>query len=222
MGNLIWQVNVSLDGFADHTAVIADDELFEFSTRQMDKMDMLLFGRVTYQLMEGWHQTPDDPGASKKMVEFANKFNSMPKVIFSRTLQQTGWTNERLVRDNVVEEVIRLKQQSGKDLSIGGLDLPQALARQGLIDEYLLLLHPLIVGKGKRLFEGLEEKINLKLIDTKTLSPVSSFCAIRLKSSRRHSILTTPYYPSLRRGGLVLLRVGVGLRSTLFNILRTH
>lgn len=167
MRKLIWQMNVSLDGFADHTVAIADDELFDFSTRQMEKMDMLLFGSVTYELMECWHQTPDDPNATKKMLEFANKFNAMPKVIFSRTLLKTKRENERLVKDNAIEEIKKLKQQSGKDMSIAGLRFPQELVRRGLIDEYLLLLQPVVVGNGKRLFGDLEDKINFKLIETK-------------------------------------------------------
>jgi dihydrofolate reductase len=165
MRKLIWQMNVSLDGFADHTVAIADDELHDFSTRQMEKMDMLLFGRVTYELMEFWHQTPND--STKKMLEFANKFNAMPKVIFSRTLPKIKRKNERLVKDNAIEEIKKLKQQSGKDMSIAGLSFPQELVRQGLIDEYLLLLQPVVVGKGKRLFGDLEDKINFKLIETK-------------------------------------------------------
>lgn len=168
MRKLVWQMNVSLDGFADHTVAIADDELHEFATDQMDRMDILLFGRVTYQLMDVWHQIPADPKATKAMIEFALKFNAMPKIVFSRTLRETERENERLVRNNAVEEIIRLKQQSGKDLSIVGLSLAHELARQGLIDEYLLLLHPVIVGKGRRLFDGLGDRISLRLIDTKT------------------------------------------------------
>jgi dihydrofolate reductase len=177
MRKLIWQINVSLDGFADHTVVVADDDLFEFSTSQMDAVDTLLFGRVTYQLMEGWHQTPDDPKATKKMIEFANKFNAMPKVVFSRTLQKTARENEKLVADNVVEEITRLKQQSGKNLSITGLALPQDLMRHRLIDEYLLLLQPVKVGKGKRLFDGMEDETSFKLIETKTF--MSGVIALR-------------------------------------------
>ncbi len=188
MRKLIWQMSVSLDGYADHTEVIADtspeafDELFDFTTKQWDQMDFLLFGRVTYQLMEVWHKVPEDPNATKKMIEFANKFNAMPKIVFSRSLQKTVRENERLIRDNVIEEIIKLKQQSGKDLSIGGLNLPQEFIRHGLIDEYLLLLQPHILGKGKRLFDGLEEKIKLKLINTVTFQ--SGVVVLRYSSEK--------------------------------------
>ncbi len=184
MRKLIWQVTVSLDGFADHTVVHADDELdelFEFSINQMDEMEFLLFGRVTYQLMEVWHQTPDDPKATKKMIEFANKFNAKPKIIFSRSLQEVR-ENERLVKKDAVEEVIKLKQQSGKNLLISGLALPQEFIRQGLIDEYLLLILPTIVGKGKRLFDNLEDRKSLKLIYTNTFK--SGVVVLRYSSEK--------------------------------------
>lgn len=188
MRKLIWQMNVSLDGYADHTEVMADNsseaynEVFDFTIKQMDQMDFLLFGRVTYQLMEGWHKTPEDPNATKEMIEFANKFNAMPKIIFSRSLQNTVRENERLIKDNVIEEIIKLKQQSGKNLSIGGLNLPQEFIRHGLIDEYLLLLQPHILGKGKRLFDGLEERIKLKLINTVTFQ--SGVVVLRYSSEK--------------------------------------
>jgi len=163
------QMNVSLDGVADHTVAIADDELHEFAASQLDNVDTLLFGRVTYQLMESyWPYAYRDPKATKSMIEFANKFNAMPKIVFSRTLRKIEGKNTRLVRNNVVEEVIRLKQQSGKNLSIGGISICQEFMRHGLIDEYLLLVQPVIWGKGKRLFDGLKDRTKLKLIDTKT------------------------------------------------------
>lgn len=163
-------MNISLDGFADHTvAVAADDELHDFFTDLLNNVDTMLFGRVTYQLMESyWPHAPQDPKATKSMIDFAHKINSMPKVVFSKTLEKAEWNNSRLVRDNVVDEVIKLKQQPGKDLSIGGLSICQNFMRHGLIDEYWLLVQPVIWGNGKRLFDGLKDRINLKLVDMKT------------------------------------------------------
>jgi dihydrofolate reductase len=168
MRKLIWQMNVSLDGFADHTVAIADDELLEFSASQMENMDILLFGRVTYQLMEGWHHMQGDPNATKGMIEFAKKFVVKPKIVFSRTLQKTERKNEKLVKEDIIEVIKQLKQQPGKNLSIAGLDLPHKLIRQGLIDEYLFLVQPVIVGKGNRLFEGIQDRIELRFLETKT------------------------------------------------------
>lgn len=162
-------MNVSIDGFADHTvAVAADDELHDFFNDLLDDVETLLFGRVTYQLMETyWPHAPEDPQASRSIIAFANKFNAMPKIVFSRTLQRADWNNTRLVRGNVAEEVIKLKQAPGKNLSIGGLSICQELMRLGLVDEYWLLVQPVIWGKGRRLFDGLNERINLRLVDTK-------------------------------------------------------
>lgn len=167
---LVLSINVSLDGFADHTMAIADDELHEFFSGVLDNTGIMLFGRVTYQLMESyWPHAHRDPKATKSMLDFADKFNAIPKIVFSRTLQRADWNNTRLIRDNMVEEVIRLKQQSGKDISIGSISIAQEFMRRGMIDEYRLLVHPVVVGRGRRLFDGLNDRIDLKLTDTKTL-----------------------------------------------------
>lgn len=169
MRNLFLAINVSLDGFADHTVAIADDELHEFYSGLLDNTDIALFGRVTYQLMESyWPHAHRDSEATKSILDFADKFNAIPKIVFSRTLQKAGWNNTRLVRDNMVEEVTKLKQQPGKNILIGGLSICQEFMRHGLIDEYRIVVHPVIVGKGKRLFDGLNDRIALKLVDTKT------------------------------------------------------
>jgi dihydrofolate reductase len=169
MRNLFLAINVSLDGFADHTVAIADDELHEFYGGLLDNTDIALFGRITYQMMESyWPHAHGDPKATKSTLDFADKFNAIPKIVFSRTLQKAEWNNTRLVRDNMVEEVIQLKQQPGKDISLGGISIAQEFMRHGLIDEYWLAIHPVIMGKGRRLFDGLNDRINLKLVDIKT------------------------------------------------------
>ncbi len=167
--NIFLAINVSLDGFADHTVAIADDELHEFYGGLLDNTDIALFGRITYQMMESyWPHAHRDPKATKSVLGFADKFNEIPKIVFSRTLQKAEWNNTRLIRDNMVEEVIRLKQQPGKNIMIGGISICQEFMRRGLIDEYRLVVHPVIVGKGRRLFDDLNDRINLKLIDTRT------------------------------------------------------
>ena len=169
MRKLFFSINVSLDGFADHTVAIADDELHEFFTNQFNILDTILFGRVTYQLFESyWPNAPKDPQATRSMIAFAHKLNAMPKVVFSRTLQKVDWNNARLSNGDMVEEVLKLKQGNGKSLSIGGISAIQTFMKLKMVDEFWLLVHPVIVGRGRRLFDGVDEKLDLKLVDTKT------------------------------------------------------
>jgi len=169
MRKLVLSINLSLDGFADHTvAVAADDELHEFFSGLLDDTDIALFGRVTYQLMESyWPHVHQDPKATRGMLEFADKFNAVSKIVFSRTLQKAEWNNTRLVRDNMLDEVIHLKQQPGKNISLGGISTSQEFMRRGLIDEYWLAVQPVVVGKGKRLFDHLTGIMNPRFVDTK-------------------------------------------------------
>ena len=167
MRKLILQINMTLDGFADHTAVVADAEMHDFWTRQLDSVDTLLYGRVTYKLMEYWHTAKNDPSLPKSLVKFAEKFIAKPKVVFSHTLS-SGRDNERFVNTDPFEEVQRLKKQPGKNMSISGISLSNEFMKRGLIDEYLLLIHPVVAGKGRRLFDGVEN-LKLKLLNTKKL-----------------------------------------------------
>jgi dihydrofolate reductase len=166
MRKLIYQVNVSLDGFADHTAGIVDAELHDFFTAQYDGIDTQLLGRVTYELMEYWHHVKDDPAATKDMLRFAERYLATPKVVFSRTLAGPLHAGERLVSGDPAAEVARLKRLPGKNMAIGGISLAGEVIRKGLVDEYLILVHPVIAGKGRRLFEGLQDRTLLKLIGT--------------------------------------------------------
>ena len=169
MRKLIFSINVSLDGFADHTVAIADDELHEYSTDQLNTLDAVLFGRVTYQLFESyWPHASEDPQATESDVAFADKINAMPKIVFSRTLRKVDWNNARLSNGDMVEEVLKMKQGDGKSLSIGGISTIQTFMKLNMVDEFWLLVHPVIVGSGRRLFDGLNEKLDLKLVDTKT------------------------------------------------------
>lgn len=186
MRKLIFSMNVSLDGYADHTVAIADDELHEFANDLMDTVDILLFGRVTYELMESyWPNARNDPRATPSMIAFADRINAKPKIVFSRTLQAAGWAHTRLVKSHIVEEVVKLKQQPGKDLSIGGISLCQEFMRLGLVDGYWLLVQPVIIGKGRRLFEGLGKRVDLELVDTKTFKSGVVVLHYRPAGSRR-------------------------------------
>ena len=170
MRKLIFFMLVSLDGFYEgpgHTIDWhnVDEEFNEFANAQLDSVDMLLFGRVTYELMAAYWPTPaaarDDPVTAAAM-------NRLPKIVFSRTLSQAAWQNTRLVRDNAAGEVTKLKAQPGKDLIIfGSSDLSVTLIEHGLIDEFRIMLNPVALGNGKTLFKGLQSRLNLELINTR-------------------------------------------------------
>jgi dihydrofolate reductase len=165
---LVMALNVSLDGYADHTVAIADNELHEFFSGLLDETGIELFGRVTYQMMETyWPYAHQDPTASKSTLNFADKFNAIPKIVFSSTLEKAEWNNTTLVSSNALEYVAKLKETEGKNLFIGGIKLANSLIGHGLIDEYWILVHPVVVGKGRRFFENVDEKLELKLIESR-------------------------------------------------------
>jgi dihydrofolate reductase len=168
---IIFAINVTIDGIADHTAVIADEELHDFHADLLDSVDTILFGRKTYELLaEFWPVAYEDPRITAGMIRFADKINPLPKIVFSRTLEKVSWNNTVLSKSDLIEEVRRLKKQSGKSLSIGGLSIAAELAKHDMIDEFWFLVQPMIIGKGKRLWEGLNKMMELKLVDTRTLS----------------------------------------------------
>jgi dihydrofolate reductase len=171
MSKLTFSLNITIDGYADHTSVIADDELHDFYTEWLDSIDTVLFGRVTYQLFEDyWPYANEDPSATQSMKKFADKINRINKVVFSRTLDKANWENTRIVKDNIDEEVSRLKQKPGKDLALGGISTIQYFLSKGMVDEFWLVVHPFILGKGKYLYKGLTDMIILQLKDWKSFS----------------------------------------------------
>lgn len=168
MRKLVFAINITIDGFADHTAGIADDELHDFFTNFLDSIDVSLMGRKTYQLMESyWPKAHEDPNASKSTIDFADKFNAMNKIVFSNTLTEVKWKNSRLASKSLLEVVSGLKNQNGKNISAGSLSIANQLFNASLIDEFWFLIHPVVLGKGKKLFDVLEMKSQLQLIDIK-------------------------------------------------------
>ncbi|HYA12748.1 MAG TPA: dihydrofolate reductase family protein [Syntrophales bacterium] len=167
MGKLTMQMSISIDGCVDHTIAIADvDELLEFTSMEFEKTDILLFGRKCYQLMEtDWTNVRNDPNATKSFIDFAEKIIAKPKILFSRTLTKANWNNTILISNDAISEVIKLKRQE-KNLSIGGIDVSRELMQNGLIDDILLLVQPVIWGKGRRLFDGIENRMDMKLVET--------------------------------------------------------
>ena len=172
MRNVIYAINITLDGCCDHTKFNPDEETFEYIIRLLrDDAGLLVYGRKTYQLMVPyWPDIAKSQSATKSDIEFAQTFVSKKKIVFSRSLASAEDENTRIVRTNLHDEILKLKQESGKDILVGGVDVPSQLMELGLIDEYRLLVTPIIAGAGRRLFEGvnLPEKCRLKLVESKT------------------------------------------------------
>ncbi|CAL1518580.1 dihydrofolate reductase family protein [Chitinophaga sp. MM2321] len=170
MRKLVAAINMTLDGFCDHTAGIADDELHQHYADLLSNAGTILYGRVTYQLMEYWRTVVENPTGNKAMDEFAVIMDCIPKIVFSHTLKNVEWESARLANRDIEEEVLALKQQSGKDILVGSPGLIVALTQLGLIDEYQLCVHPVIIGKGLPLFKNINDKIILKLLKTKSFN----------------------------------------------------
>jgi dihydrofolate reductase len=171
MRNLIYAINVSIDGCCDHTKFRPDEDTFEYFVHLVRHAGTFLYGRKTYQLMVPyWPDVAKDPsGQDKADYEYAQAFVAVDKmVVFSRTLDKVEEKNTRIVRTNLVDEILKLKQEPGKDILTGGISIPLQLAELGLIDEYRIVIHPLVVGEGRRLFEGinLQEKLRLKFVES--------------------------------------------------------
>jgi len=171
MRKLIAGINMTVDGFCDHTAAIADDELHEHYNQLLADGDTMLWGRITYQLMENyWPIVAKNPTGNKPADDFALLIDDMSKIVFSRTLTQVDWKNTTLMKGDLKEKVLELKQQSGKNILAGSPSLIAALTQLGLVDEFQLCIHPIILGKGLPLFKNVEDRVDLKLIKTKTFA----------------------------------------------------
>ncbi len=169
MGKLIAAINMTLDGFCDHAAMIADGELHRHYTHLLRNAGTLLYGRTTYQLMESfWPSVVKKPTGDKPTDEFAVVMDNIPKIVFSRTLKKVDWKNTKLKKEVVKEEVLELKEQGVKDILVGSPSLISAFTQLGLIDEYQLCVHPVILGKGLPLFKDVRERIYLKPLKTET------------------------------------------------------
>lgn len=174
MRNLIFGINITLDGCCDHTKGIADEEIHDYFTDLLRDADVLVYGRKTYQLMVPfWPDiAKNHSGTTKAVNDFAQAFDSVGKiVVFSKSLDRAEGKNTTIVRTNLRDEILKLKQEPGKNIMVGGVDLPSQLIELGLIDEYRFVVQPLVVGEGRRLLEGisLPERLQLKLVETKIL-----------------------------------------------------
>jgi dihydrofolate reductase len=169
MRNVIFAINITVDGCCDHTKTIADDELLEYYTQLLRGVDLLVFGRKTYQLMVPyWPDIAKSQSETKATNEFAQTFDSINKIVFSQSLKSAEG-NTRIVRTNLRDEMLKLKREQGTNILVGGVTVPSKLIELGLVDEYRLVVQPIVAGEGRRLLEGvsLPEKLQLKLVESK-------------------------------------------------------
>ena len=174
MRKVIYAINITLDGCCDHTKMVPDETVFEYWIQLLRETDLFVYGRKTYQLMVPyWPDVAKDQSASKADRDFAQAFESANKVVFSQSLDDAeakkGDKNARVVRTNLRDEILKLKQEPGKNILAGGVDIPSQLIELGLVDECRFVVHPILAGRGRRLLEGVSrpEKLQLKLVDSK-------------------------------------------------------
>ncbi|MEJ7682537.1 MAG: dihydrofolate reductase family protein [Segetibacter sp.] len=161
---------MTLDGFCDHTAMIADEEIHQHYNELLNSADTVLYGRITYQLMESyWPTVVKNPTGNKPTDEFAVIIDNISKIVFSHTLKNVEWKNAKVAKRGIKEEVLELKQQAGKDILVGSRSLIVTLMNLNLIDEFQLCVQPIILGNGSiPLLKNINDRINLKLLKTKT------------------------------------------------------
>ena len=172
MRKLIAAINMTLDGFCDHTAMIADDEIHQHYNELLSNAGTLIYGRITFQLMESyWPSVVKNPTGNKPIDEFAVLIDNISKIVFSRTLKHVDWKNTKLKKEVIKEEVLELKQSGNggsKNILVGSPGLIVALTQLDLIDEYQLAVQPIVLGNGLPLFKNIRDRIDLKLLKTKT------------------------------------------------------
>jgi dihydrofolate reductase len=162
MRKIIAAMNMTLDGFCDHTAMIADEEIHQHYNELLSNANTLIYGRITYQLMEGyWPTVVKNPTGNKPMDEFAVLIDNISKIVFSRTLQHVDWKNTELKKEIIKEEILELKEQTGKNIVVGSPGLIVAFTQLDLIDEYQLGLQPTVIGSGLSLFKNIGRELIL-------------------------------------------------------------
>ena len=166
---------ITLDGFlagpnGEMDWVMVDQEMGQYEVDLVSSADTLIFGRITYESFAGsWPHVAENPSVSEGEKEYALKLNSMRKIVFSKSLEKVEWNNSQLMKEVLPEEIAKMKQEPGKDMVIyGSASIVQTFTNLGLIDEYQLLVHPVVLGSGKSLFEGIEKPAHLRLSQTKS------------------------------------------------------
>jgi len=161
---------MTLDGFCDHTAMTADNEIHQHYNNLLRTSGIILYGRITYQLMEYWPTIVKNPTGNKAIDEFAVTMDNIPKVVFSHTLKNVEWKTARLATKEIKEEVLALKEEAGEDILVGSRSLIVTLLNLDLIDEFQLCVQPIIAGKGLSLLENISKRIDLKLLKSKAFA----------------------------------------------------
>jgi dihydrofolate reductase len=170
MRKLIAAINMTIDGVCDHTAGLPDEEIHQHYTELLGQGDAILYGRITYQLMEYWRTFLENPSEERSMNEFAIAINKIPKIVFSHTLTNVEWKSATIANRDLKETVLELKQQSGKDIFVGSRSLIIQLINLNLIDEFQLCIQPVVAGNGLPLFENIKDRTIFKLVKTKTFN----------------------------------------------------
>lgn len=170
MRKIIAAINMTLDGFCDHTALSPDEEIHDHYKELLEESDAILYGRKTYQLMQYWQPLVNNPSGEKSMDEFASAMDKIQKIVFSTTLKTLDWHSATLSDHTIEETVSTLKQQSGKNILVGSPALIVELTNLHLIDEYQLCIHPVLIGKGLPLFDKINERTVFTLLKTKVFS----------------------------------------------------
>jgi dihydrofolate reductase len=168
MRKVIAAINMTIDGVFDHRAGLPDEEIHQHYTDLLDSADIILYGRITYQLMQYWQTLIKNPSGQKTADDFAIAIDKIQKIVFSYNLKNTGWDSAKLATKPIEALVIELKQQPGKDILVGSRSLIIQLMKLNLIDEYQLCIHPVIAGSGLGLFENVNDRTIFKLTKTKT------------------------------------------------------
>lgn len=170
MGKIIAAMNMTLDGFCDHTVGIADDEIHEHYTELLRNSGRAIWGRTTYQLMEYWRPITEKPTGNKATDEFAAVIGDISKIVYSRTLESVDWKNTELKRELVKDEILDLKRREERDILVASPSMIVQFTELGIIDEYQLGLQPIVIGKGLTLFKNITDRLDLKLLKTKPFS----------------------------------------------------
>lgn len=169
MRKVIAAINMTLDGVCDHTVGVVDEEIHHHYSELINNSGVILYGRITYELMQFWQTFLENPSGEKSMDDFAISIDQIPKLVFSKTLNETNWTTAELATKPLEEIVADLKKHSGKDILVGSKSLIIQLLNNDLIDELQICIYPMIEGKGLKLFDQIDKRIMLNLLKTKSL-----------------------------------------------------
>ncbi len=167
MRKVIAAINMTLDGICDHTTGIPDEDIHQHYTELLDNAGVLLYGRITYQLMQFWQALLQNPSGQKSMDDFALSIDKIPKMVFSHSLENTGWDSAILATQEIEQEVLKLKQQPGKDILVGSRSLIIQLINLNLVDEFQICIYPMLEGKGLPLFDKIKDRSIFRLLKTK-------------------------------------------------------